>query len=221
MKKLFVFLAAFSFLAVSTVRAEVYGFDKAHSNVGFTVRHILSPVRGEFKDYDGTVHFDPAKPEASKINVTIQVASVSTDNEMRDHHLQTPDFFDAAKYPTITFKSTSVTKGDSDNKYSVVGDLTMHGVTKSVTLDVDYAGSDVMMGAKIAGFTATTKIDRRDYGISFNKVLDSGNLMVDNIVNITLDIALMDKAGMAKMKAMMSKPKPAADAPAATPAASN
>jgi polyisoprenoid-binding protein YceI len=221
MKKLFLFLAAFSFLAVSTVRAEVYGFDKAHSQVGFAVRHILSPVHGEFKDYDGTIHFDPKSPEKSKVNVTIQVASVSTDNEMRDHHLQTPDFFDAAKYPTITFVSTSVTKANGDNKYSVVGDLTMHGVTKSVTLDVDYMGSDVMMGAKIAGFSATTKIDRRDFGISFNKVLDSGNLMVDNIVNINLDIALMDKAGMAKMKAMMNKPKPAAPPADATPAPGN
>jgi polyisoprenoid-binding protein YceI len=208
MKKLFLFLAAFSFLAVSTVRAEIYGFDKAHSQVGFAVRHILSPTHGEFKDYDGTVHFDPAKPEDSKISVTIQVDSISTDNDMRDHHLKTPDFFDAATYPTITFKSTKITAA-GDNKYSVEGDLTMHGVTKPVVLDTTYDGSDVMMGAKIAGFSATTKIDRRDYGISFNKVLDSGNLMVGNDVTITLDIALMDKAGMEKMKAMMSKPKPA------------
>jgi len=213
MKKLFLFLTAFSFLAVSTVRAEVYGFDKAHSQVGFSVRHILSPVHGEFKDYDGTIKFDPKNPEASKINVTIQVDSISTDNDMRDHHLKTPDFFDAEKYPTITFKSTKVTDS-GDNKYKVEGDLTMHGVTKPVILDVDYGGSDVMMGAKIAGFSATTKIDRRDFGIVFNKVLESGNLMVANEVNITLDIALMDKAGLEKMKAMMSKPK---DAPKDAP----
>jgi len=208
MNKLFLFLAAFSFLAVSTVRAEVYGFDKAHSQVGFSVRHILSPVHGEFKDYDGTIHFDPKSPETSKVNVTIQVASISTNNDGRDHHLQTPDFFDAAKYPTITFKSTKVTAA-GDNKYTVEGNLTMHGVTKPVVLAVDYMGSDMMMGAKIAGFSATTKIDRRDFGITFNKVLESGNLMVDNNVNITLDIALMDKAGMEKMKKMMSKPKEA------------
>ena len=208
MKKLFLFLAAFSFLAVSTVRAEIYGFDKAHSQVGFAVRHILSPVHGEFKDYDGTIHFDPAKPEDSKISVTIQVDSISTDNDMRDHHLKTPDFFDAAKYPTITFKSIKVTSL-GDNKYTVEGALSMHGMIKPVVLNVDYMGSDTMMGAKIAGFSATTKIDRRDFGISFNKVLDSGNLMVGNDVTITLDIALMDKAGLEKMKAMMSKPKEA------------
>jgi polyisoprenoid-binding protein YceI len=208
MKKLFLFLAAFSFLAVSSVRAEVYGFDKAHSQIGFAVRHILSPVHGEFKDYEGTIHFDPKTPEDSKISVTIQTASISTDNDMRDHHLQSPDFFDAAKYPTITFKSTKVTTV-SDNKYSVEGDLTMHGVTKSVTLDVDYMGADVMMGAKIAGFSATTKIDRRDFGLTWNKTLESGNVMVGNDVTITLDIALMDKAGMEKMKAMMNPAKAA------------
>jgi polyisoprenoid-binding protein YceI len=208
MKKLFLFLTAFSFLTVSSVRAEVYGFDKAHSQVGFAVRHILSPVHGEFKDYDGTIHFDPKKPENAKINVTIQVDSISTDNEMRDHHLQSPDFFDAAKYPTITFKSKKITAA-GDNKYSVEGNLTMHGVTKSVTLDVDYMGTDVMMGAPIAGFSATTKIDRRDFGLTWNKTLESGNVMVGNDVTITLDISLMSKAGLEKMKAMMSKPKEA------------
>jgi polyisoprenoid-binding protein YceI len=208
MKKLFLFLAAFSFLAVSSVRAEVYGFDKAHSQIGFAVRHILSPTHGEFKDYDGTVHFDPKSPEDSKIDVTIQTASISTDNDMRDHHLKSPDFFDADKYPTITFKSTKVTTV-SDNQYKVEGDLTIHGVTKSVVLDTTYDGSDVMMGAPIAGFSATTKIDRRDFGLVWNKTLESGNVMVGNDVTITLDIALMSKAGLEKMKAMMSKPKPA------------
>jgi polyisoprenoid-binding protein YceI len=209
MKKLFLFLAAFSFLAVSSVRAEVYGFDKAHSQIGFAVRHILSPTHGEFKDYDGTVHFDPKSPEDSKIDVTIQTASISTDNDMRDHHLKSPDFFDADKYPTITFKSTKVTTV-SDNQYKVEGDLTIHGVTKNVVLDTTYDGSDVMMGAPIAGFSATTKIDRRDFGLVWNKTLESGNVMVGNDVTITLDIALMSKAGLEKMKAMMSKPKPAA-----------
>jgi polyisoprenoid-binding protein YceI len=209
MKKLFLFLAAFSFLAVSSVRAEVYGFDKAHSQIGFAVRHILSPTHGEFKDYDGTVHFDPKSPEDSKIDVTIQTASISTDNDMRDHHLKSPDFFDADKYPTITFKSTKVTTV-SDNQYKVEGDLTIHGVTKNVVLDTTYDGSDVMMGAPIAGVSATTKIDRRDFGLVWNKTLESGNVMVGNDVTITLDIALMSKAGLEKMKAMMSKPKPTA-----------
>src|SRR5581483_2212546 len=191
MKKLFLLSAIFAFCAVTSVNAAEYGFDKAHSHVGFTVKHILSMVSGEFKDYDGTFSFDPAKPESGKVDVTIQAASISTDNEMRDHHLQSPDFFDAAKFPTLTFKSTSVAKGDSDNKYKVTGDLTIHGVTKSVVLDVDYLGADVMPmdkegknTAKIAGFSATTKIDRRDFGLAWgqDKLTAAGNLMVANDV---------------------------------------
>jgi polyisoprenoid-binding protein YceI len=226
MKKYFLLSAALVFLAVTSVNAAEYGFDKFHSHVGFSVKHILSKVPGEFKDYDGSFSFDPANPESGKVDVTIQTASISTDNEMRDHHLQSPDFFDAEKYPTITFKSTNVTKGDGDNKYKVVGDLTIHGVTKSVVLDVDYLGADDQpmdkdgkTTAKIVGFSATTKIDRRDFGLVWNKTLASGNLMVSNDVNISLDIAGMDIASLNAMKKMMGKPKKekSADKPADAP----
>ncbi len=214
MKKLFLSFGLFAFVAVGSVQATEYGLDKAHTHVGFSVKHILSMVPGEFKDYDGTFSFDPKKPEASKIKVTIQTASVNTGVEMRDHHLQTADFFDAEKYPTLTFVSKSVEKGDAENKYKVVGDLTIHGVTKSVTLDVDYLGADEMpmgkdgkMVAKVVGFSATTTIDRRDFGLAFNKVLASGNLMVGNDVKISLDIAGMDKKSLDAMKKMMGAPK--------------
>jgi len=224
MRKLVLSLGLIAFVAAASVQATEYGFDKAHTHIGFTVKHILSKVPGEFKDYDGTFTFDPKKPEASKIDVTIQTASISTGVDMRDHHLQSPDFFDAAKYPTLTFTSTKVEKGDGDNKYKVTGDLTIHGVTKSVVLDVDYQGADEMpMGkdgkttAKIVGFSATTTIDRRDYGLVWNKTLASGNLMVGNDVTINLDIAGMDKKSLEAMKKMMEKmkqqPKPA-DKPA-------
>jgi polyisoprenoid-binding protein YceI len=216
MKKLSVFFAVAALLLASTAKATEYGFDKAHSHIGFSVKHILSKVPGEFKDYDGTFSFDPANPENGKVNVTIQTASISTDNEMRDHHLQSPDFFDAAKFPTLTFVSTKVSKGDGDNQYKVEGDLTIHGVTKSVVLNVDYLGADTMpmgkdgkMTANIVGFSATTKIDRRDYGLTFNKTLASGNLMVSNDVDITLDIAGMDKASLDKMMKMMKASAPA------------
>ncbi|HVZ81450.1 MAG TPA: YceI family protein [bacterium] len=215
MKKILLGLAAAALLSASAVNATEYGFDKAHTHIGFSVKHILSKVPGEFKDYDGTFSFDPAKPEASKIDVTIQASSINTDNEMRDHHLQSKDFFDAEKYPTLTFKSTSVAKGTGDNHYKVVGDLTMHGVTKSVTLDVDYMGEDKMqMGkdgptAKVAGFSATTTLDRRDFGLSWgqDKLTAAGNLMVANEVNVQLDIAGMDKASLDGMKKMMGKKK--------------
>lgn len=222
MKKLLSLLAVAAFLAVTSVNAAEYGFDKAHSHVGFSVKHILSKVPGEFKDFDGTFSFDPAKPEAGKINVTIQAASISTDNEMLDHHLQSPDFFEVEKYPTITYKSTKVSKGEGDNKYVVEGNLTMHGVTKPVTLDVEYLGADTMpmgkdggMTANIAGFSATAKIDRRDFGLVWNKTLTSGNLMVSNDVDIDLDVAAMDKASLKKMAEMMSKMKK--DKPADAP----
>lgn len=216
MRKFFAVLAVVGFgIAVSAQGAE-FGFDKAHSHIGFTVKHILSKVSGEFKDYDGSFSFDPAKPESDKVDVTIQANSISTDNEMRDHHLQSADFFDAEKYPTLTFKSTNVVKGDGDNKYKVTGDLTIHGVTKSVVLDVDYLGADTMpMGkdgkavAKINGFSATTQIDRRDFGLTWNKALASGNLMVSNNVDISIDVAGMDQASLDKMKKMMMKGKPA------------
>ncbi|SRR5579871_2373162 len=223
MKKLLSLLAVAAFLAVTSVNATEYGFDKAHSHVGFSVKHILSKVPGEFKDYDGTFSFDPAKPEAGKINVTIQAASIDTGVEMRDHHLQSPDFFDAEKYPTITYKSTKVSKGDGDNKYVVEGNLALHGVTKPVTLDVEYLGADTMpmdkdgkMTANIAGFSATAKIDRRDFGLVWNKTLASGNLMVSNDVDINLDVAAMDKASLKKMAEMMGKMKK--DKPADKPA---
>lgn len=228
MKKLFALLAVAGFLAVTSVNAAEYGFDKAHSHVGFSVTHILSKVPGEFKDYDGTFSFDPSNPGADKIDVTIQAASIDTGVEMRDHHLQSQDFFEVAKYPTITYKSTKVSKGEGDNKYVVEGDLTMHGVTKPVTLDVEYLGADTMpmgkdgkMTAKIAGFSASAKIDRRDFGLVWNKTLASGNLMVSNDVDITLDVAAMDKASLKKMAEMMSKMKKDKPAPAPTPASSN
>lgn len=214
MKKLFLLLAVSGLLAATSVNATEYGFDKAHSHIGFKVKHILGMVPGEFTDYDGAFNFDPAKPEASKVKVTIQAASINTDNGMRDNDLRSEKYFDVAKYPTLTFVSTKVTKGDGENKYNVLGKLTIHGVTRPVTLDVDYLGADTMpmskdgkMTPKIVGFSATTKIDRRDYGLDMSMVLPSGNLMVGNDVNISLDMTGMDKASLEAMKKMMSGTK--------------
>jgi polyisoprenoid-binding protein YceI len=214
MRRTYLLLAAVAFLSFTTVQAEEYGFDKAHTHIGFTVQHLLTKVPGEFRDFDGSFTFDPNKPEASSISVTIQAASVNTDNDRRDHHLQSADFFDVEKFPTLTFNSTSVSKGDGDNKYDVVGDLTIHGVTKPVTLGVEYLGSDTQamgkdnkMVAKIAGFSATTKIDRRDFGLTWGEgMMSTGkNMMVANDVTINLDIAAMDKKSLEKMAAMMQK----------------
>jgi polyisoprenoid-binding protein YceI len=214
MRKHFAVWFAALFLAASTAHAVEYGFDKAHTHIGFTVTHIFSKVPGEFKDYEGSFTFDPAHPEEGKARVVIQAASIDTGVEMRDHHLRSPDFFDVEKYPTLTFVSKSVAKGSMDNHYNMTGDLTIHGVTKPVTLDVEYNGSGTMpMGkdgkdeAKIAGFTATTTIDRRDFGLVWNKALAGGNLMVGNDVAITLDVAGMDMASLKKMQKMMDAMK--------------
>ena len=209
MKKLFLLLTAFGFLAAASVNATEYGLDKAHSHIGFSVKHLLTMVPGEFKDFDGSFSFDEKKPGNGKVTVTIQAASIDTNNEMRNKHLKTPDFFDVEKYPTLTFVSKKV-EAAGDKNYKVTGDLTIHGVTKPVVLDVEYMGTDSMMGMDTIGFSATTKIDRRDFGLSMgqDKLSTAGNMMVGNDVKITLDIAGMSKAGMEKMKKMM-KDKPA------------
>ncbi len=201
MKKFFLLFVVFGFLAVSSADATEYVIDKAHSTIGFSIKHMVTMVRGNFKDFDGTFSFDEKKPGAGKVKVTIQTASINTNNEGRDKHLQTPDFFDGAKYPTLTFVSKKVT-ANGDKQYKVVGDLTMRGATKPVTLDVEYLGADAFMDMDGVGFSATAKIDRRDFGLSMgqDKMTAAKNLMVGNDVNITLDIAGTSKASMEKMK---------------------
>jgi polyisoprenoid-binding protein YceI len=201
MKKFVLGLAAAALLSVSAVNATEYGFDKAHSSVGFTVKHLLSKVSGSFTDYDGTINFDPKNPTAAKVKVTIQAKSISTGVEKRDGHLRSPDFFDVAKFPTLTFVSTKVEKGADDSHFKVTGDLTIHGVTKSVVLDTEFGGTDNAMGADIVGFSATTKIDRRVFGLTWGEEMMSTakNLMVGNDVTINIEVAGMDKAAMKKM----------------------
>ena len=192
MKKLFVLFAGMSLTVAAT--AQSWNFDKAHSSVNFSVTHmVVSEVDGSFKDFTGDVKSD--KPDFSDLsaNFTIQVASITTDDEKRDGHLKSPDFFDAAKYPTITFKSTSVKKV-SDKKLELEGDLTMHGVTKKVKWDVKYNGTiKDPYGNNRAGFKSTTTINRKDYGVSWNKTLDAGGVAVSDEVTITVNTEITKK----------------------------
>lgn len=201
MKKILLGLAAAVLLSASAVQAADYGFDKAHSSVGFTVKHLLSKVSGSFTDYDGTITFDPKNPTAGKVQVTIQAKSIDTGIEKRDNHLRSAEFFDVAKYPTLTFTSTKVEKGADETHFKVTGDLTIHGVTRSVVLDTEFNGTDKAMGADIIGFSATTKIDRRDYGLDWGEQMlsDAKNLMVGNDITINIEVAGMDKDAMKKM----------------------
>jgi len=162
--------------------------DKVHTNVKFSVSHlVISDVEGSFKAFDGTMESTKADFSDAKISFTADVASISTDNEMRDNHLKSPDFFDAAKYPQIKFVSTSfVPLGN--NKYTLVGNLTIRDVTKPVTFEVKYGGTAVAMGGTHAGFKATSKIDRFDYNLKWNKATEAGGMVVGKDVDITLNV---------------------------------
>lgn len=185
---------ALATLASISARAAEYKVDKDHSHVGFTVRHLIGRVHGEFKDFSGGFSFDARKPSADKVTFTVQTDSVSTDNLKRDNHLKSPDFFDVAKYPAMTFESTEVTP-DGHDKYKVKGKLTLRGVTRPVVFHVDYLGTAKdPWGNTRSGFTATTAVNRKDFGMVWNKILDAGALMVGNKVDVKLDVEAVEEA---------------------------
>jgi polyisoprenoid-binding protein YceI len=194
MKKTFLIMAlVVAVMAISLpAKADVWQFDKMHTRIGFSVRHmVISNVSGEFGDYSGTVNFDGKNVEGGSIEFTLQVASINTDVAKRDAHLKSPDFFDVEKYPTMIFKSKKITKGAGD-KFTVVGDLTMKAVTKEVTLDCTFNGTVTDPGGNThAGFSATTTINRQDFGVSWANKLQDGSLIVSNDVKITLDVELV------------------------------
>jgi len=173
-------------------RAEthVFSVDPVHSQIGFKVRHFVSTVPGEFESFTATVSLDPANVAATlALEAVIETASVSTDNERRDNHLRSADFFDAQTYPQITFRSTSV-KAGSDDHYQVTGDLTIRGVTKVVTLDVAYFGvtTNPFTGTPITGLDITGEINRKDFGVNWNKTLDNGGVMLSDTVGLDIHV---------------------------------
>ena len=168
--------------------AGTYALDVAHSTVGFRIRHMgLAFVEGEFDAFEGQVVFDPANIAATSVTATVQTASVDTDVEARDTHLRTADFFDAATHPTMTFRSTAV-QPTGPTTFRLTGDLTLHGVTRPVTLDVVAAGPiDDPRGGTRAGFHAEGEIDRRDFGMTWGRDLPSGVPGVGHLVTLVLD----------------------------------
>jgi polyisoprenoid-binding protein YceI len=172
-----------------------WDIDPVHSNVQFTVRHMaISNVTGNFHKLSGTVDFDGPDITKSRINATIDTASVDTREEKRDGHLKSPDFFDVAKYPTITFNSKRIVQ--SGGPLQMIGDLTIHGVTKEVALDVDAPTKEVTdpYGMVRRGFSATTKVHRQDYGLVWSGVSKAGEAVVGDDIKISLDIELVKKA---------------------------
>ena len=163
-------------MAAGPVLAETYTIDTSHSNVGFSIRHLVSKTKGTFAAFGGTIKYDAAHPEKSTFNGSIDVASIDTQNERRDGHLKSADFFDAAQFPTITFASTKVEK-KSDSLLHVTGDLTMHGITKAVTLPGEILGSGTnpMNGKKQIGLAGEVTVKASDFGVNswenFNAIL--------------------------------------------------
>lgn len=163
--------------------------DPAHSSVNFAVKHMMfSTVRGLFSRFSGTIVADGGDPTNHSVEVDIETASISTGDEKRDEHLRSADFFDAEKYPTISFKSTKV-ESKGEEEYLVVGDLTMHGETNQAELRMTFNGSGMSpFGMEVAGYTAETEINRTEYGLTWNATLESGGVLVSDKVKITLDI---------------------------------
>lgn len=169
-------------------RATTYAIDTDHTTVGFKIRHLFSQVQGTFDRYEGTFVYVPGKPEEWQVSATIQAASIDTRVEKRDHHLRSPDFFDVEKYSTITFTGTKVTD-ITPTSAKLHGDLTIHGVTKPVVLDLQIHGEGKDPWGNVrSGFTATTTINRKDFGLTWNQALETGQLLVGEEVVITLEV---------------------------------
>lgn len=182
-------LATLLALSALSLSAEEYKIDSSHSKAQFSVKHLMvSNVRGEFSKMTGTVFFDEKNPAATKIDATIDAATINTSEPKRDDHLRSPDFFDTAKFPTLTFKSKSAKK--SADGLEVTGDLTMHGVTKEVVLHVEGPTPEMKdpWGNQRRGATATAKLKRSDFGLTWNKALETGGLMVGDEIGITIDV---------------------------------
>jgi len=187
-KTRFALLAAVLAAAAPAFAAETFQFDKSHTNVGFQVRHIFTMVSGRFTDYAGAIQVDRARPESSTVEFTIQATSIDTSEPRRDQHLRSADFFDVANHPTISFKSTSV-KANGKDGFLVTGDLAMRGVTKSVTLPVSLLGEgkDPFGNEKMGLETAVT-LNRKDFGLVWNKALETGGMLVGEEVKVQIAI---------------------------------
>ena len=169
-------------------KTSTWKIDPAHTNVEFATKHLMiTTVKGRFADVDGQIVISEGDPSKSSVTATIKAASIDTRTGQRDDHLRSADFLDAANFPEITFKSTRITGDKSD--FKVTGDLTIRGVTREVTLDVTNEGStkDPWGGDRIA-FSATTKLDRREFGLTWNQAIEAGGVLVGNDVKVSIDV---------------------------------
>lgn len=190
MKRRIILSLLLTALLASLASAGTWKVDVPHSSVNFSVRHmVISKATGRFGKFSGLIEFDVDKMQTGSVELTVQMESIDTNDEDRDNHLRSEDFFETAKYPTMTFTSTAV--GElKDGKFSLTGDLTIKDVTRSVTFDCDFHGvlEKGPRGISRAGFSAVTKINRQDYNITWSRTLDAGGLMLGNDVEISIEI---------------------------------
>jgi polyisoprenoid-binding protein YceI len=178
-----------------TSTKQPWAIDLVHSSIGFTVRHlVVSKVRGKFTRWNGTIVMDEHDLTGAQVDVSIEPASVDTGVDQRDTHLKSPDFFDAERFPAFTFKSTGVEKVQG-GEFKLSGNLTLHGVSRPVVLDVEYAGSakDPWGGVR-AGFSAHGSLDRREFGLTYNQLLEAGGVVVGEKVEIDIEVEAVKQA---------------------------
>lgn len=177
------------FLTLSLLHADNYMLDKSHSSVTFKVKHMMiSNVNGIFKDFDAVIGFDEKSKKLTKLEGTVQVASIDTGIEKRDNHLRSDDFFAADKHPTMTFKMAKVTDD------AVTGDLTIRGITKTVSFDLDFGGvATDPWGNERMGFELSGKINRKEFGLTWNKALETGGVLVGDTVKMTIAVEAIKK----------------------------
>ena len=179
----------------TTALTGTWTLDPAHTRIGFSARHaMVTKVRGHFAEFEGTAHIDGENPSASSVNVTIQTASIDTNNKMRDDHLRTNDFLEVDKYPTITFNSTKVEQLDADT-VRITGDLTIKQTTRQVAIDFEFGGvAQDPFGNTRIGFEGSTSINRQDYGVAFNAALETGGVLVSDKIGIDIEVAAVKVA---------------------------
>jgi polyisoprenoid-binding protein YceI len=195
MRSLKLLAASFLFLSPALAHSSTWDVDPAHSTVEFSVRHMMvTTVKGQFQKVKGALELDEKDPTKSTVEVSIETASIDTREAKRDGHLKSPDFFDAAKFPALTFKSTKVEKAGK-GKFKVTGDLTMHGITKPVVLAVEGPSASIKdpFGRTVRGVMATGKLNRKDWGMTWNKALDSGGFVVSDEVKLEINAELAER----------------------------
>lgn len=183
----------------SSARGSSWKIDPAHSHVEFSVRHLMiSTVKGAFGDVQGTVWSDDSGATTALVDITIQVASIDTRQEQRDAHLRSADFFEVARFPTITFRSRSVEGDHRESEFRLIGDLTIRDVTREVVLAVSSEGRVIdPWGGERAGFSARGKIDRTDFGLTWNQALEAGGVLVGNEIKISVEVELIREVSAA------------------------